>query len=214
MKTRKFLIKIIIACVILLIIIELSLAHFELLNEPIFNIFQDVYISLGISFFIYIAEYLDCKRNIISKIFEEILRDYRNLLMIKTTLTIPNVSVDKVKRSIQNEFSTSITNLKIIAGDYTKFFNKSNSYIISIAETFGSILVKCTISMQSINDKKELENCLNQLILDIKKETHSIKQLKELIDEADGMNPIIFDIYNNKKSSDEILNIFKNKTKF
>ena len=68
--------------------------------------------------------------------------------------------------------------------------------------------------MQSINDKKELENCLNQLILDIKKETHSIKQLKELIDEADGMNPIIFDIYNNKKSSDEILNILKTKLNF
>ena len=209
MKTRKFLIKIIISIVILLIIIELSLAHFKLLNETIFNIFQDVYISLGISFFIYIAEYLDCKRNIISKIFEEILRSYSNLLMIKTMLNTPNISVEKVKISIQNEFTTSITNLKIITGDYTKFFNKSNSYILSIAKNFGNILIKCIISMKSINDKKELEDCLNQLILDIKKETHSIKQLKEYIDEADGMNPILFDIYNNKKSSDEILNIFK-----
>lgn len=209
MKTRKFLIKIIISIVILLIIIELSLAHFKLLNETIFNIFQDVYISLGISFFIYIAEYLDCKRNIISKIFEEILRSYSNLLMIKTMLNTPNISVEKVKISIQNEFTTSITNLKIITGDYTKFFNNSNSYILSIAKNFGNILIKCIISMKSINDKKELEDCLNQLILDIKKETHSIKQLKEYIDEADGMNPIIFDIYNNKKSSDEILNIFK-----
>ena len=214
MKTRKFLIKIIISIVILLIIIELSLAHFKLLNETIFNIFQDVYISLGISFFIYIAEYLDCKRNIISKIFEEILRSYSNLLMIKTMLNTPNISVEKVKISIQNEFTTSITNLKMITGDYTKFFNKSNSYILSIAKNFGNILIKCIISMKSINDKKELEDCLNQLILDIKKETHSIKQLKEYIDEADGMNPILFDIYNNKKSSDEILNIFKNKTKF
>lgn len=209
MKTRKFLIKIIISIVILLIIIELSLAHFKLLNETIFNIFQDVYISLGISFFIYIAEYLDCKRNIISKIFEEILRSYSNLLMIKTMLNTPNISVEKVKISIQNEFTTSITNLKIITGDYTKFFNNSNSYILSIAKNFGNILIKCIISMKSINDKKELEDCLNQLILDIKKETHSIKQLKEYIDEADGMNPILFDIYNNKKSSDEILNIFK-----
>ena len=209
MKTRKFLIKIIISIVILLIIIELSLAHFKLLNETIFNIFQDVYISLGISFFIYIAEYLDCKRNIISKIFEEILRSYSNLLMIKTMLNTPNISVEKVKISIQNEFTTSITNLKMITGDYTKFFNKSNSYILSIAKNFGNILIKCIISMKSINDKKELEDCLNQLILDIKKETHSIKQLKEYIDEADGMNPILFDIYNNKKSSDEILNIFK-----
>lgn len=209
MKTRKFLIKIIIACVILLIIIELSLAHFSLINETIFNIFQDIYISLGITFFIYIAEYLDFKRNIISKIFEEILRIYRNILIIKTTLNIPNASIEKVKSIIQNEFSTSITNLKIITGDYTKFFNKSNSCIVKIVNTFSNTLVNCVISMKSINDKEELDKCLNQLILDIKKETHSIKQLKEYIDEADGMNPILFDIYNNNKSSDEILNIFK-----
>ena len=209
MKTRKFLIKIIISCVILLIIIELSLAHLELLNETIFNIFQDVYISLGISFLIYIAEYLDFKRNIISKIFEEILRIYRNILMLKTTLNIPNASIEKVKSIIQNEVSTSITNLKIITGDYTKFFNKSNSCIVKIVNTFSNTLVNCAISMKSINDKEELDKCLNQLILDIKQETHSIKQLKEYIDEADGMNPILFDIYNNKKSSDEILNIFK-----
>ncbi len=209
MKTRKFLIKIIILSIALLVTIELILAHFSLINDTIFNIFQDIYISLGITFFIYIAEYLDFKRNIISKIFEEILRIYRNILMIKTTLNIPNASIEKVKSIIQNEFSTSITNLKIITGDYTKFFNKSNSCIVKIVNTFSNTLVNCAISMKSINDKEELDKCLNQLILDIKQETHSIKQLKERLDEADGMNPILFDIYNNKKSSDEILNIFK-----
>ncbi len=209
MKTRKFLIKIIILSIALLVTIELILAHFSLINDTIFNIFQDIYISLGITFFIYIAEYLDFKRNIISKIFEEILRIYRNILMIKTTLNIQNASIEKVKSIIQNEFSTSITNLKIITGDYTKFFNKSNSCIVKIVNTFSNTLVNCAISMKSINDKEELDKCLNQLILDIKQETHSIKQLKERLDEADGMNPILFDIYNNKKSSDEILNIFK-----
>lgn len=209
MKTRKFLIQIIISSIFLLITIELLLAHFSLINNTIFEIFQDIYISLGISFFIYIAEYLDYKRNIIGKVFEEILRIYRNLLMIKTSLTIPNISIEKVKDSIQNEFSTSITNLKIILGDYTKFFNKSNSCIVSIAETFSNDLMKCSMSMKSINTKNELDECLNQLILDIKQKTRSIKQLKERIDEADGMNPILFDIYNNNKSSDEILNIFK-----
>ena len=209
MKTRKFLIQIIILSIVLLVTIELILAHFSLINDTIFNILQDIYISLGITFFIYIAEYLDFKRNIISKIFEEILRIYRNILMIKTTLNIPNASIEKVKSIIQNEFSTSITNLKIITGDYTKFFNKSNSCIVKIVNTFSNTLVNCAISMKSINDKEELDKCLNQLILDIKQETHSIKQLKEHLDEADGMNPILFDIYNNKKSSDEILNIFK-----
>ena len=84
MKTRKFLIKIIITALIVLILIELLLNKLNLLNTTIFDIFQDIYISLGITFFIYIAEYLDQKRNIISKIFEEILRIYRTLLMIKT----------------------------------------------------------------------------------------------------------------------------------
>lgn len=209
MKTRKFLIKIIIIIITVLVIIELLLTRFNILNETIFNIFQDIYISLGISFFIYIAEYLDQKRNIIGKIFEEILRVYRTILMIKTSLDTPNISIEKVKSSIQEEISTCITNLKIITGDYTKFFNTSNSSILKITKSIANLLVKCTISMKSINNKKDLENYLNQIILDIKNEIHSIKQLKEYFDEADGMNPLLFDIYNNKKSSDEILNIFK-----
>lgn len=209
MKTRKFLIKIIFASIFLLIAIELLLSKFSILNETISNIFQNIYVSLGVTFFIYIAEYLDYKRKIIGKVFEEILRAYRNILMIKTSLAFPNISIDKVKKSIQDEFSTSITNLKIITGDYTKFFNKSKSWLESFTEIFGNTLIKSSISLKSINDKEELDKCLNQLILDIKQETRSIKQLKEHLDEADGMNPILFDIYNNKKSSDKILNIFK-----
>lgn len=209
MKTRKFLIQIIILSIFLLIIIQLLLTKFSLLNETISNIFQNIYVSLGVTFFIYIAEYLDYKRNIIGKVFEEILRVYRNILMIKTYLEYPNISIEKVKNSIQDEFLTSITNLKVITGDYTKFFNKSKSWLESFTETFGNVLIKSSISMKSKDNKEELDQCLNQLITDIKQETRSIKQLKEHLDEADGMNPILFDIYNNKKSSDEILNIFK-----
>lgn len=209
MKTRKFLIQIIILSIFLLIIIQLLLTKFSLLNETISNIFQNIYVSLGVTFFIYIAEYLDYKRNIIGKVFEEILRVYRNILMIKTSLEYPNISIEKVKNSIQDEFLTSITNLKVITGDYTKFFNKSKSWLESFTETFGNVLIKSSISMKSKDNKEELDQCLNQLITDIKQETRSIKQLKEHLDEADGMNPILFDIYNNKKSSDEILNIFK-----
>ena len=59
MKTRKFLIKIIFASIFLLIAIELLLSKFSILNETISNIFQNIYVSLGVTFFIYIAEYLD-----------------------------------------------------------------------------------------------------------------------------------------------------------
>ena len=128
MKTRKFLIKIIITALIVLILIELLLNKLNLLNTTIFDIFQDIYISLGITFFIYIAEYLDQKRNIISKIFEEILRIYRTLLMIKTSLANPNISIEKVKKSINEEISHSISNLKIVTSDYSTFFNSSKSF--------------------------------------------------------------------------------------
>lgn len=210
MKTRKFLIKIIITALIVLILIELLLNKLNLLNTTIFDIFQDIYISLGITFFIYIAEYLDQKRNIISKIFEEILRIYRTLLMIKTSLANPNISIEKVKKSINEEISHSISNLKIVTSDYSTFFNSSKSFTIQLVNNISKTLMQFFVSIKDTDNKEKIDNSLNTVVLNIKNEVLSIKQLKEYIDEADGMNPILFDIYNNKKNADEIANIFDN----
>lgn len=210
MKTRKFLIKIIITALIVLILIELLLNKLNLLNTTIFDIFQDIYISLGITFFIYIAEYLDQKRNIISKIFEEILRIYRTLLMIKTSLANPNISIEKVKKSINEEISHSISNLKIVTSDYSTFFNSSKSFTVQLVNNISKTLMQFFVSIKDTDNKEKIDNSLNTVILNIKNEVLSIKQLKEYIDEADGMNPILFDIYNNKKNADEIANIFDN----
>ncbi len=210
MKTRKFLIKIIITALIVLILIELLLNKLNLLNTTIFDIFQDIYISLGITFFIYIAEYLDQKRNIISKIFEEILRIYRTLLMIKTSLANPNISIEKVKKSINEEISHSISNLKIVTSDYSTFFNSSKSFTVQLVNNISKTLMQFFVSIKDTDNKEKIDNSLNTVVLNIKNEVLSIKQLKEYIDEADGMNPILFDIYNNKKNADEIANIFDN----
>ena len=210
MKTRKFLIKIIITALIVLILIELLLNKLNLLNGTIFDIFQDIYISLGITFFIYIAEYLDQKRNIISKIFEEILRIYRTLLMIKTSLANPNISIEKVKKSINEEIANSISNLKIVTSDYSTFFNSSKSFTVQLVNNISKTLMQFFISIKDTNNKEKIDTSLNDVVLNIKNEVLSIKQLKEYIDEADGMNPILFDIYNNKKNADEIANIFDN----
>lgn len=210
MKTRKFLIKIIITALIVLILIELLLNKLNLLNTTIFDIFQDIYISLGITFFIYIAEYLDQKRNIISKIFEEILRIYRTLLMIKTSLANPNISIEKVKKSINEEISHSISNLKIVISDYSTFFNSSKSFTVQLVNNISKTLMQFFVSIKDTDNKEKIDNSLNTVVLNIKNEVLSIKQLKEYIDEADGMNPILFDIYNNKKNADEIANIFDN----
>lgn len=210
MKTRKFLIKIIITALIVLILIELLLNKLNLLNGTIFDIFQDIYISLGITFFIYIAEYLDQKRNIISKIFEEILRIYRTLLMIKTSLANPNISIEKVKKSINEEIANSISNLKIVTSDYSTFFNSSKSFTVQLVNNISKTLMKFFISIKDTDNKEKIDTSLNDVVLNIKNEVLSIKQLKEYIDEADGMNPILFDIYNNKKNADEIANIFDN----
>ena len=210
MKTRKFLIKIIITALIVLILIELLFNKLNLLNTTIFDIFQDIYISLGITFFIYIAEYLDQKRNIISKIFEEILRIYRTLLMIKTSLANPNISIEKVKKSINEEISHSISNLKIVTSDYSTFFNSSKSFTIQLVNNISKTLMQFFVSIKDTDNKEKIDNSLNTVVLNIKNEVLSIKQLKEYIDEADGMNPILFDIYNNKKNADEIANIFDN----
>ena len=210
MKTRKFLIKIIITALIVLILIELLLNKLNLLNTTIFDIFQDIYISLGITFFIYIAEYLDQKRNIISKIFEEILRIYRTLLMIKTSLANPNISIEKVKKSINEEIANSISNLKIVTSDYSTFFNSSKSFTVQLVNNISKTLMQFFVSIKDTDNKEKIDNSLNTVVLNIKNEVLSIKQLKEYIDEADGMNPILFDIYNNKKNADEIANIFDN----
>ena len=210
MKTRKFLIKIIITALIVLILIELLLNKLNLLNTTIFDIFQDIYISLGITFFIYIAEYLDQKRTIISKIFEEILRIYRTLLMIKTSLANPNISIEKVKKSINEEISHSISNLKIVTSDYSTFFNSSKSFTVQLVNNISKTLMQFFVSIKDTDNKEKIDNSLNTVVLNIKNEVLSIKQLKEYIDEADGMNPILFDIYNNKKNADEIANIFDN----
>jgi len=210
MKTRKFLIKIIITALIVLILIELLLNKLNLLNGTIFDIFQDIYISLGITFFIYIAEYLDQKRNIISKIFEEILRIYRTLLMIKTSLANPNISIEKVKKSINEEIANSISNLKIVTSDYSTFFNSSKSFTVQLVNNISKTLMQFFISIKDTDNKEKIDTSLNDVVLNIKNEVLSIKQLKEYIDEADGMNPILFDIYNNKKNADEIANIFDN----
>ena len=210
MKTRKFLIKIIITALIVLILIELLFNKLNLLNTTIFDIFQDIYISLGITFFIYIAEYLDQKRNIISKIFEEILRIYRTLLMIKTSLANPNISIEKVKKSINEEISHSISNLKIVTSDYSTFFNSSKSFTIQLVNNISKTLMQFFVSIKDTDNKEKIDNSLNTVVLNIKNEVLSIKQLKEYIDEADGMNPILFDIYNNKKNADEIAKIFDN----
>ena len=210
MKTRKFLIKIIITALIVLILIELLLNKLNLLNTTIFDIFQDIYISLGITFFIYIAEYLDQKRNIISKIFEEILRIYRTLLMIKTSLANPNISIEKVKKSINEEISNTISNLKIVTSDYSTFFNSSKSFTAQLVNNISKTLMQFFISIKDADNKEKIDTSLNDVVLNIKNEVLSIKQLKEYIDEADGMNPILFDIYNNKKNADEIANIFDN----
>lgn len=210
MKTRKFLIKIIITALIVLILIELLLNKLNLLNGTIFDIFQDIYISLGITFFIYIAEYLDQKRNIISKIFEEILRIYRTLLMIKTSLANPNISIEKVKKSINEEIANSISNLKIVTSDYSTFFNSSKSFTVQLVNNISKTLMQFFISIKDTDNKEKIDTSLNDVVLNIKNEVLSIKQLKEYIDEADGMNPILFDIYNNKKNTDEIANIFDN----
>ena len=210
MKTRKFLIKIIITALIVLILIELLLNKLNLLNGTIFDIFQDIYISLGITFFIYIAEYLDQKRNIISKIFEEILRIYRTLLMIKTSLANPNISIEKVKKSINEEIANSISNLKIVTSDYSTFFNSSKSFTVQLVNNISKTLMQFFISIKDTDNKEKIDTSLNDVVLNIKNEVISIKQLKEYIDEADGMNPILFDIYNNKKNADEIANIFDN----
>lgn len=210
MKTRKFLIKIIITALIVLILIELLLNKLNLLNGTIFDIFQDIYISLGITFFIYIAEYLDQKRNIISKIFEEILRIYRTLLMIKTSLANPNISIEKVKKSINEEIANSISNLKIVTSDYSTFFNSSKSFTVQLVNNISKTLMQFFISIKDTDNKEKIDTSLNDVVLNIKNEVLSIKQLKEYIDEADSMNPILFDIYNNKKNADEIANIFDN----
>lgn len=210
MKTRKFLIKIIITSLIILILTELLLNKFNLLNGTIFDIFQDIYISLGITFFIYIAEYLDQKRNIISKIFEEILHIYRTLLMIKTSLDTPNISIEKVKKSINEEISNTISNLKIVTSDYSTFFNSSKSFTAQLVNNISKTLMQFFISIKDADNKEKIDTSLNAVVLNIKNEVHSIKQLKEYIDEADGMNPILFDIYSNKKNADEIANIFDN----
>ena len=210
MKTRKFLIKIIITALIVLILIELLLNKLNLLNGTIFDIFQDIYISLGITFFIYIAEYLDQKRNIISKIFEEILRIYRTLLMIKTSLANQNISIEKVKKSINEEIANSISNLKIVTSDYSTFFNSSKSFTVQLVNNISKTLMQFFISIKDTDNKEKIDTSLNDVVLNIKNEVISIKQLKEYIDEADGMNPILFDIYNNKKNADEIANIFDN----
>lgn len=210
MKTRKFLVKIIITVLIVLILIELLLNKLNLLNETFFDIFQDIYISLGITFFIYIAEYLDQKRTIISKIFEEILRIYRTLLMIKTSLDNPNISIEKVKKSINEEISNSISNLKIVTSDYSTFFNSSKSFTVQLVNNISKTLMQFFISIKDTDNKEKIDTSLNAVVLNIKNEVLSIKQLKEYIDEADGMNPILFDIYNNKKNADEIAKIFDN----
>ena len=210
MKTRKFLVKIIITVLIVLILIELLLNKLNLLNETFFDIFQDIYISLGITFFIYIAEYLDQKRTIISKIFEEILRIYRTLLMIKTSLDNPNISIEKVKKSINEEISNSISNLKIVTSDYSTFFNSSKSFTAQLVNNISKTLMQFFISIKDTDNKEKIDTSLNAVVLNIKNEVLSIKQLKEYIDEADGMNPILFDIYNNKKNADEIAKIFDN----